>query len=403
MTTPIKVLLAGGLLIIGVFLVQGLVSTFLYQLLFVCGMGIGGVIVYQLVAIIKEDSFEYHMADLLPAKSAAPVNRPQVIKLLPREEAIILEWAAEYLSTGNSQAASNKLEKISPVFRTHPDVLEMQCKIFQQEKRWRAALDIARKYSQTAPDKVNGWIAQAVCLHEMELTETALDTLIPLATMFPNEHLVAYDIARYSCRLGRLQEAHLWLGRAFTIGGKAKILKKVLADPDFESLRHYLGRGALVGKIISGGQTGVDREALDFAIAHGIPHGGWCPHARLGEDGTIHTRYNLTETPSSGYQQRTEWNVRDSDATVIFSSAENLSGGTLRTVECSRNHRKPCLQLYRGSDVQQNAAKLLAFIHTNNVKVLNVAGPSASKDPRIAESVHATLQAAYFNGLKSLL
>ena len=237
----------------------------------------------------------------------------------------------------------------------------------------------------------------------MDLTETALDTLIPLVTMFPNEHLIAYDIARYSCRLGRLQEAHLWLKRAFTIGGKAHILKRFLADPDFESLRHYLGREALVGKIISGGQTGADREALDFAIARGIPHGGWCPHARLGEDGTIHTRYNLTETPSSGYLQRTEWNVRDSDATVIFTTSETMTGGTLRTAECARNHRKPCLQLQRGGDPAQEAAKLLSFILANNVKVLNVAGPSASKDQRIAEFVHATLQAAYLNGLKSAL
>ena len=89
----------------------------------------------------------------------------------------IPEWVAEYLDAGNTQAASGKLERISPVFRSHPDVLEMQCKIFQQEKRWRAALDTARKYSQAAPEKVNGWIAQAVCLHEMDLTQTALDTL----------------------------------------------------------------------------------------------------------------------------------------------------------------------------------------------------------------------------------
>ena len=73
--------------------------------------------------------------------------------------------------------------------------------------------------------------------------------------------------------------------------------------------------------ILSGGQTGADRAALDFAIEYGLPHGGWCPRGRLAEDGPIDERYELTETPSHRYAQRTEWNVRDSDATVVFSIA----------------------------------------------------------------------------------
>ncbi len=402
MTTPIKVLL-GGLAVVAAILLVPRIEAILYHLLFVCGLGIGGMIVYQLVAIVKEDSVEYSISDLLTAKTAVPVAGPPVIKMLPREEAIILEWTAEYLKAGNPQAATSKLEKVSPAFRNHPDVLEMQYKIYQHEKRWRAALDTARKYSQVAPEKVNGWITQAACMHEMEMTEPALDTLIPLVTMFPNEHLIPYDIARYSSRLGRLEEAHQWLNRAFNIGGKAKVLKKVLREPDLEPLRYHLGQRALVAKIISGGQTGADRAALDFAIGRGVSHGGWCPHTRLGEDGSIHTRYNLTETPSSGYLQRTEWNVRDSDATVIFSTTETLTGGTLRTAECAKNLRKPCLQIHRSGDPAQNAAQLLAFIQANNVKVMNVAGPSASKDPQIAEFVHATLEAAYASRLKSVL
>jgi len=67
----------------------------------------------------------------------------------------------------------------------------------------------------------------------------------------------------------------------------------------------------VIEKVISGGQTGADRAALDFAIAHGIPYGGWCPAGRLAEDGTIDARYILKETPSASYPQRTEWNVRD--------------------------------------------------------------------------------------------
>ena len=71
-------------------------------------------------------------------------------------------------------------------------------------------------------------------------------------------------------------------------------------------------------RIVSGGQTGADRAALDIAIRHGITHGGWCPKGRRAEDGPISCQYALTETPSEQYIQRTEWNVRDSDGTVVF-------------------------------------------------------------------------------------
>jgi hypothetical protein len=76
----------------------------------------------------------------------------------------------------------------------------------------------------------------------------------------------------------------------------------------------------LVQKIVSGGQTGADRAALEWAVEHNIPYGGWCPKGRLAEDGPIDLRYQLQETPSSSYPQRTEWNARDSDGTVTFPS-----------------------------------------------------------------------------------
>lgn len=94
-------------------------------------------------------------------------------------------------------------------------------------------------------------------------------------------------------------------------------------------------------KIVSGGQTGADRAGLDWAIKHGIPYGGWCCKGRRSEDGSIPSQYQLQETPSTNYLQRTEWNVRDSDGTVIFSLAERLSGGSLKTLEFAIKHRKP--------------------------------------------------------------
>src|SRR4051812_7853330 len=102
-------------------------------------------------------------------------------------------------------------------------------------------------------------------------------------------------------------------------------------------------------KIISGGQTGADRAALDFALQRHIPHGGWCPKGRLAEDGGIPPRYQLRETPGPDSIQRTEWNVRDSDGTVIFSIKELLSGGSKQTARLVARHRKPCLHLSKES------------------------------------------------------
>ena len=96
-------------------------------------------------------------------------------------------------------------------------------------------------------------------------------------------------------------------------------------------------------KIVSGGQSGADQAALDWAIAHQVDHGGWCPKGRRAEHGPIDARYQLAETPNTNYLERTEWNVRDSDATVIFTLGETLEGGSKRTAAFAEKHNKPCL------------------------------------------------------------
>src|SRR5678809_1173904 len=95
--------------------------------------------------------------------------------------------------------------------------------------------------------------------------------------------------------------------------------------------------------IISGGQTGADRAALDFAIAHGLAHGGWCPKGRLAEDGSIPARYHLTELPTSDYPARTAKNVQESDGTVIISVDRRLTGGSLLTLKVAEQRCKPVL------------------------------------------------------------
>jgi hypothetical protein len=152
----------------------------------------------------------------------------------------------------------------------------------------------------------------------------------------------------------------------------------------------------VITKIVSGGQTGADRAALDFAIAFSIPHGGWCPKGRSAEDGQIEPRYNLKETPGGGYLQRTEWNVRDSDATVVFSISQELTGGSKRTVEFAEKHGKPWLHLSAQSAGPQATRLLREFIGQHNVRVLNVAGPRASEESVVATFVMRTLSEAIF-------
>jgi putative molybdenum carrier protein len=93
-----------------------------------------------------------------------------------------------------------------------------------------------------------------------------------------------------------------------------------------------------IPKIVSGGQTGADRAALDRALSRGIECGGWCPKGRKAEEVPIPSKYPLVETPSSNYVQRTEWNVRDTDGTVIISIAEILPGGSKKTLEFAQKH-----------------------------------------------------------------
>lgn len=143
--------------------------------------------------------------------------------------------------------------------------------------------------------------------------------------------------------------------------------------------------------IVSGGQTGVDRAALDWAMAHHIPHGGWCPAGRTAEDGVIPERYALTEMPyPGGYAQRTEANVRDSDATLIISVAPTLSGGSLTTRELAKRLRKPWLHLHPNEAWQTGLA---GWLRDHSIQVLNVAGPRASHEPHVAVFVCAVLDA----------
>ena len=135
-----------------------------------------------------------------------------------------------------------------------------------------------------------------------------------------------------------------------------------------------------IRRVISGGQTGVDRAALDLALDHGLPCGGWCPAGRAAEDRPIPAKYPLRETISPDPNQRTEWNARDADATLVLTMGEP-SGGTAYTVEILRKLRRPHLVVDLDGDA--DAAEVRRWIERQAPHTLNVAGPRESESPGI--------------------
>ena len=149
-----------------------------------------------------------------------------------------------------------------------------------------------------------------------------------------------------------------------------------------------------LSKIISGGQTGADRAALDFAIEHGIPHGGWIPKGRLTEVGSLPEKYCLNEMTTKSYPKRTEKNIVDSDGTLIVSHGK-MTGGTLLTWELAEKHRKPCIHIdLNVKTIADGALLLMDWIICNKISALNVAGPRQSKERKIYSAVKELLGAA---------
>lgn len=151
----------------------------------------------------------------------------------------------------------------------------------------------------------------------------------------------------------------------------------------------------LIDKIVSGGQTGADRAALDWALQRGVAHGGWCPKGRLASDGPLPERYLLRETDSAGYRQRTKLNVRDSDATLIFNTGV-LDGGTLQTVRFAQTLGKPHFVVQIDEPAQESVAqRIRVWLTEGQFSVLNVAGPREEKRPGVYACVAVMLDACF--------
>jgi len=133
-------------------------------------------------------------------------------------------------------------------------------------------------------------------------------------------------------------------------------------------------------KIICGGQSGVDRAALDFAIECGFESGGWCPKGRLAEDGIIPEKYPLIETATDDYTERTKLNVMDSDSTLILFNDE-MDVGTLFTLDCAEELNKQYFLMDFASDFDARIVR--DWLINHEIGILNIAGPRESNNPGI--------------------
>ena len=144
----------------------------------------------------------------------------------------------------------------------------------------------------------------------------------------------------------------------------------------------------MISRIISGGQTGVDRGALDFAIARGIAHGGFCPKGRRSESGRIPAAYALTECSSSGYRMRTVLNVQHSDGTLILTIGRP-EGGTRKTICFCIEHHKPKLIVDLRHRLKPQ--EFAGWIRAHDIRILNIAGPRESKHPGLGRQTTKVL------------
>ena len=147
--------------------------------------------------------------------------------------------------------------------------------------------------------------------------------------------------------------------------------------------------------MISGGQTGVDRAALDAAMQAGLPVGGWCPKGRRAEDGPIAERYPLRETPTRAYAERTAWNVRDSDGTLVLLPGA-AQGGTALTVREAKRRGKPVLALMLKAPAGVKEAS--AWLVESKINILNVAGPRESEAPGVYQQARLFLERLFKGG-----
>jgi predicted Zn-dependent protease len=148
-----------------------------------------------------------------------------------------LDAAEGWLGLGNWSEANAEMENIAPRLRAHPEVLRVRYGIYALAKDWEQAAQIAHALAQLAPGSAFGWIHHAYALHELGRTQQAWNVLRPVASKFPTEYIICYNLACYACRLGDLRGSIRWLTKAIGLAGSKQIKSMALEDPDLEPLR----------------------------------------------------------------------------------------------------------------------------------------------------------------------
>lgn len=151
-----------------------------------------------------------------------------------------LNAAAGWLELGERVEADRELSHLSEAGRTHPEVLALRWHLLADHGDWAGALAVARQHLLTAPNSAQAWIHQSFALHELRRTDEALAELQRVAERFPEVGTIPYNLACYTCRLGRLEDARQWLRRAFEVQGKKETLAAAVDDPDLAALRREL-------------------------------------------------------------------------------------------------------------------------------------------------------------------
>ena len=158
------------------------------------------------------------------------------MKNLPHPHNQHLQAVEGWLGLGNWREAEAELAHIDPKYRTHPFVLEMRYKIYEQAGNWDQAVAMAEHLRTTLPDNQWGHFYLAYSLHELKRTQEAYDTLLPVMAQFPKHYLMRYNLACYACQLGKPEEAMAWLAKAIKLSNKKEIRSLALTDPDLKSL-----------------------------------------------------------------------------------------------------------------------------------------------------------------------
>ena len=147
--------------------------------------------------------------------------------------------AAEgWLELGDPGEAKAEIEQVSSVYCAHSEVLKVRWQIWARMKEWEAAFTVAQALIKVAPDLSVGWIYLAYTIRRLPAggMEKAWNVLLPAARRFPKESIIAYNLAYYACKLGKLEEARTWLGKALKEDSAHKIQQMALAEPGLRPL-----------------------------------------------------------------------------------------------------------------------------------------------------------------------